>query len=151
MALHSISVTGGVDVDCKVPLSSPSTAAPPGGFREHCLSNAIDSGVTSCAAPRWGEEHRGPRGFCAASDGGVLSFGYFALHKQRKVTRGAGAERPQLAFKARAAARHHLGQTTHPSIQPALLTRGVVLVNNALGGGLIETLHSHLEGFDAYF
>ena len=40
-----------VSVDLKVPLSSPSTAAPPGGLREHCLSNAIDSGVTSSGAP----------------------------------------------------------------------------------------------------
>ena len=88
------------------PLELAEHRSPPGRFREHCLSIAIDSGNASCAAPRVGRGAQGTALLLRGERWGVLSFGYFSLHKQRKVTQGAGAERPPLAVKARAEARH---------------------------------------------
>jgi len=49
-------------------------------------------------APGRSEARMEPRGVCAVSDPGVLSFGYLSLHEQRKVTQGAGVEPPAISF-----------------------------------------------------
>jgi len=53
----------------------------------------------SCAAPGLSEERRAPRAVQRGERSGVLSFGYFSLHKQRKVTRPRRGNRT-LAFQA---------------------------------------------------
>ena len=75
-----------------------------------------------------GRGAQGTARFLRGERWGVLSFGYFSLHKQRKVPQGAGAERPQLGFKA---ARKRV-QPIENILTPALSKEGEIKIPSPL-------------------
>jgi hypothetical protein len=78
------------------PWSSPSIAGQAGSLRETVSSqSALKARERVGFAPGLTEKRRVPQVpfTCGERIGGVLSFGYFSLHKQRKVTRPRGANR----------------------------------------------------------
>src|SRR5690349_8648111 len=90
--------------------------------------------------PKLGERRRG-----VARNSGCVSFGYFSLHKQRKVTRPAGRDRhSNNARGARTSQNNIAPEGVIPTLRP-LLSQALLDVVEQTDGGLLDHIQNLLE------
>ncbi|WP_152551575.1 hypothetical protein [Polycyclovorans algicola] len=75
--------------DSPSPCEVPTEGLSAGDARHGCRASGVATGCRVAACPEHGPSG-GARRYASAPSGGVLSFGYFSLHEQRKVTRPQG-------------------------------------------------------------